>query len=62
MPIDTRAGDESSLLFAMKAMRDSLVTIVSQVRAGTLTIANASTEITAGNHDLSGAASARPAR
>jgi methyl-accepting chemotaxis protein len=54
MPIATRAGDESSLLYAMKAMRDSLVTIVSQVRAGTLTIANASTEITAGNHDLSG--------
>jgi methyl-accepting chemotaxis protein len=52
-PIATRAGDEASLLYAMKAMRDSLVTIVSQVRAGTLTIANASTEITAGNHDLS---------
>jgi methyl-accepting chemotaxis protein len=54
VPIDTRADDKSSLLFAMKGMRDSLVTIVSQVRAGTLTIANASTEITAGNHDLSG--------
>jgi len=53
VPIETRAGDKSSLLFAMKAMRDSLVTIVSQVRAGTLTIANASGEITAGNHDLS---------
>jgi methyl-accepting chemotaxis protein len=52
--IDTRADDRSSLLFAMKAMRDSLVTIVSQVRHGTLTIANASTEITAGNQDLSG--------
>jgi methyl-accepting chemotaxis protein len=53
VPIDTAHGDKSSLLFAMKAMRDSLVTIVSQVRAGTLTIANASGEITAGNHDLS---------
>ena len=53
VPIDTRAGDKSSLLFAMKGMRDSLVNIVSQVRAGTMTIANASTEITAGNHDLS---------
>jgi methyl-accepting chemotaxis protein len=53
VPIDTRAGDRSSLLFAMKGMRDSLVTIVSQVRAGTLTIASASTEITAGNHNLS---------
>ena len=53
VPIDTRAGDKSSLLFAMKGMRDSLVNIVSQVRAGTMTIANVSTEITAGNHDLS---------
>jgi methyl-accepting chemotaxis protein len=53
VPIDTRADDKSSLLFAMKAMRDSLVTIVSQVRAGTLTIASASSEITAGNLDLS---------
>jgi methyl-accepting chemotaxis protein len=53
VPIETRAGDQSSLLFAMKGMRDSLVNIVSQVRAGTLTIAKASTEITAGNHDLS---------
>jgi methyl-accepting chemotaxis protein len=53
VPIDTREGDSASLLYAMKGMRDSLVNIVSQVRAGTLTIANASTEITAGNHDLS---------
>jgi len=53
VPIETGAGDKSSLLFAMKGMRDSLVNIVSQVRAGTMTIANASTEITAGNHDLS---------
>jgi methyl-accepting chemotaxis protein len=53
VPIETGEGDTSSLLFAMKGMRDSLVNIVSQVRAGTLTIANASTEITAGNHDLS---------
>ena len=51
--IDTAPGDRSSLLYAMKGMRDSLVGIVSQVRAGTLTIADASTEIAAGNHDLS---------
>jgi len=37
----------------MKGMRDSLAAIVSQVRAGTLTIATASTEIAAGNQDLS---------
>jgi methyl-accepting chemotaxis protein len=53
VPIETRFDDRSSLLFAMKGMRDSLVTIVSQVRSGTLTIANASTEIKAGNLDLS---------
>jgi methyl-accepting chemotaxis protein len=52
VPIETRLDDRSSLLYAMKGMRDSLVNIVSQVRAGTLTIANASTEITAGNQDL----------
>jgi methyl-accepting chemotaxis protein len=52
--IATDADDRSSLLFAMKGMRDSLVSIVSQVRAGTLTIAGASAEITAGNQDLSG--------
>jgi methyl-accepting chemotaxis protein len=51
--IDTKPGDRSSLLFAMQGMRDSLVGIVSQVRNGTLTIANASTEIAAGNQDLS---------
>jgi len=51
--IDTAPGDRSSLLYAMKGMRDSLVGIVSQVRAGTLTIADASTEIAAGNQDLS---------
>ncbi len=51
--IDTAPDDDTSLLFAMKDMRDSLVAIVSQVRNGTLTIANASTEIAAGNHDLS---------
>ncbi|MGJ9418286.1 methyl-accepting chemotaxis protein [Massilia sp. CMS3.1] len=52
--ITTAAGDRSSLLFAMQGMRDSLVAIVSQVRNGTLTIANASIEIAAGNQDLSG--------
>ncbi len=51
--IDTAAGDQTSLLYAMKGMRDSLVSIVSQVRAGTVTITTASTEIAAGNLDLS---------
>jgi len=51
--IATAPDDRSSLLFAMQGMRDSLVSIVGQVRNGTLTIANASTEIAAGNQDLS---------
>ncbi len=51
--IDTRPGDDASLLFAMRGMRDSLVNIVTQVRHGTETIATASREIAAGNHDLS---------
>ena len=51
--IDTAPNDRSSLLFAMKGMRDSLVGIVTQVRAGTETIATASSEIAAGNFDLS---------
>ena len=51
--IATRAGDQTSLLAAMKAMRDSLVHIVSQVRSGTDTIATASGQIASGNLDLS---------
>ena len=51
--IETRPGDDASLLFAMRGMRDSLVSIVSQVRAGTATINTASGEIAAGNLDLS---------
>ena len=50
--IEVKPGDRASLLYAMANMRDSLVAIVGQVRAGTLTIAKASAEITAGNQDL----------
>ncbi|MYM36756.1 chemotaxis protein [Duganella sp. FT94W] len=46
-------GDESSLLFAIKTMRDSLSSIVGQVRQGTEAINSASTEIAQGNEDLS---------
>jgi methyl-accepting chemotaxis protein len=49
----TRAGDQSSLMYAIKGMRDNLVGIVGRVRAGTDTIATASNEIAAGNLDLS---------
>ncbi len=51
--INTAPSDTSSLLYGMKGMRDSLVAIVHQVRAGTVTITTASTEIAAGNRDLS---------
>ncbi len=51
--IDTRSGDNSSLLFAMESMRQALTNIVSQVRTGTDTIATASSQIAAGNLDLS---------
>ena len=48
-----RDGDRSSLLFAMKTMRDSLAAMIGQVRSGTDAIASASTQIAAGNLDLS---------
>jgi methyl-accepting chemotaxis protein len=51
--IDTRHGDDASMLFAMKGMRDKLVQIVLQVRSGTDTIATASSQIASGNLDLS---------
>jgi methyl-accepting chemotaxis protein len=49
----TRAGDTSSLLHAMRAMRDNLATIVGDVRGATATISAASTQIAGGNLDLS---------
>ena len=51
--IDTDRNDRTSVVFAMKEMRDSLVRIVSEVRSSTGTIATASREIAAGNLDLS---------
>jgi methyl-accepting chemotaxis protein len=51
--VDLRQGDTSSMLYAMKSMRDSLSGIVGQVRAGTDTIASASGQIATGNMDLS---------
>jgi methyl-accepting chemotaxis protein len=51
--IHTAASDRGSLLVEMKEMRNSLVSIVGQVRLGTETIGTASREIAAGNLDLS---------
>jgi methyl-accepting chemotaxis protein len=52
--IEAHSSDETgALLRALRHMNDSLVAIVSQVRSGTDTIATASSEISAGNLDLS---------
>ncbi|MGV2288502.1 methyl-accepting chemotaxis protein [Trinickia sp. YCB016] len=48
-----KTGDTSSLMHAMKTMRESLVVIVSQVHASTGTIASAAGQIATGNLDLS---------
>ncbi|HEX7633867.1 MAG TPA: methyl-accepting chemotaxis protein [Noviherbaspirillum sp.] len=51
--VDVKPGDKSSLLFAMRSMRDSLANIVGQVRIATDTISTASHQIANGNLDLS---------
>jgi methyl-accepting chemotaxis protein len=51
--VQLRSGDTSSLLFAMQTMRDKLAAIVTQVRGGTDAIGSASSQIAAGNLDLS---------
>jgi methyl-accepting chemotaxis protein len=51
--IDTKPGDDHSLLFAMRSMRDSLAQIVTQVHASTETISTAASQIASGNLDLS---------
>jgi methyl-accepting chemotaxis protein len=51
--INVRQGDQASLLFALREMRDSLGNIVHQVNSSTGTIATASEQIVTGNMDLS---------
>jgi methyl-accepting chemotaxis protein len=51
--VATRNGDHTSMLYAMKAMRDSLANIVSQVHSSTEAISTASRQIASGNLDLS---------
>jgi methyl-accepting chemotaxis protein len=51
--VQTRADDHSSLLAAIKTMRDALVGIVGEVRAGVNAVSSASSQIAAGNQDLS---------
>lgn len=51
--VQTKAGDQTSLLYSIRIMHDKLADIVGQIRHGTHTIASASTEISSGNFDLS---------
>jgi methyl-accepting chemotaxis protein len=51
--VQVKSNDKTSLLHAIAAMRDSLSSIVGQVRQGTNLIATASSEIASGNRDLS---------
>jgi methyl-accepting chemotaxis protein len=51
--VETRGNDSSSMLHAMKLMREALARIVGEVRSGTETIATASAQIASGNQDLS---------
>jgi len=51
--VTVRPKDRASVMYAIGEMQTSLQRIVAQVRGGTDMIANASSEITAGNSDLS---------
>lgn len=52
--IRLKNNDQTSLLHAIRAMRDGIATIVGEVREGTQSIASASSQIAAGSNDLSG--------
>ncbi|MEK6297547.1 MAG: methyl-accepting chemotaxis protein, partial [Paraburkholderia tropica] len=51
--VKLRAGDDSSLLFSMKGMRDKLVDAIGGIHLASGHIATASREIATGNTDLS---------
>ncbi|MHB8950883.1 MAG: methyl-accepting chemotaxis protein [Rhodoferax sp.] len=51
--ITLKPHDQSSLLHAIKSMRDNFAGIVGNVRQGSESVATASAEIAQGNHDLS---------
>ncbi|MBP1314478.1 methyl-accepting chemotaxis protein [Herbaspirillum huttiense F1] len=51
--IDTAPGDRSSLLYAVRSMRDSLLSTIANIKTSADTIATASQEIASGNLDLS---------
>ncbi|WP_296942079.1 methyl-accepting chemotaxis protein [uncultured Massilia sp.] len=51
--VPVKSGDRGSMMLAMRAMRDNLANIVSEVRTSTETIATAAAQVSAGNLDLS---------
>ncbi|RYF52214.1 MAG: hypothetical protein EOO27_28800, partial [Comamonadaceae bacterium] len=51
--VKTQPGDTTSILYAIRVMRDNLAHLVTQVRDSTDSITTASSEIAAGNGDLS---------
>ena len=51
--VELRAGDSTSMMAQLKAMQESLASVVSTVRQGSEGVATASAEIAQGNHDLS---------
>jgi len=53
LAINVRDGDDGSLLFDIRAMRDRLASIVGQVRSRSDTMASGTAEIAAGNRELS---------
>lgn len=53
VPIETKPNDTSSLMFAMKSMRDNLAEICGEVYRATDTISSVSHQIANGNLDLS---------
>ncbi|NSX13634.1 MCP four helix bundle domain-containing protein [Cupriavidus taiwanensis] len=52
-PVTTRAGDKSSLVYAMQQMQQQLSRMVRDFKASAESIGSASREIAAGNNDLS---------
>jgi methyl-accepting chemotaxis protein len=54
--VATRPGDTSSLLYAMKSMRDNLAALVSQTRQGADAVASAAQQMSAGAEQLSSGA------
>ena len=61
LDIKTKAGDQSSLLYAMKSMIDKLARIVTEVNAGAEALASASEQVSATAQSLSQAASEQAA-